>query len=331
MSRARKRVSQTARGNKRSKGGGSIPPKKPSVGSSIKQARDAKRDGNLRFALEGVEEGQKIEVPDGIIQMVPIFDFDWAQLLLSNLHPLQRTPRQAHVNAIARALTEGKYVFTGDSFKIDQKDQLIDGQHRCLAVLKANIPIKQAILMTINNDVAYRYIDTVQKPRGNADIWRFMGHMDRVATTVFSAITMENGDFKRTNYGGLTKPERYEIVRDYKNREEAIILWKASPSRSRVPAGPLAGALRCVKKSKTLAMAFFTAAFSNEHMVNGVYCPQAKLLATWILSTKLEKGKGSGESVRIEGAEKAIRAWNAFREGRNIRKLIRGDKFPKPR
>jgi hypothetical protein len=181
--------------------------------------------------------------------------------------------------------------------------------------------------MTINSDVAYRYIDTVHKVRGQGDIWRFMGHTDAVPGTVVSAIIFEHCNFKRDV--GLTRPEKYEIVRDYKFLQEAIELYKLSHYKNRVPSGPLGGALRCLKKNRAKAMDFFSAAFSNSHLVEGEYCGQAKLLATWILAARLEKGKSAGEPFKIEGANKSIRAWNAWREGRSIRVLTRGDGIPK--
>jgi len=336
--RVRKTVSKTTAGktvgSRRSKAGGTIQPKKPrrsGAKTSIKNARSARKGGQIGAALDDLKEGQSIEVAEGTIQLIPQLDFDWAQLLLSNLHPLQRKPRQMHVDAIARALIAGKYEFTGDSIKIDQHARLIDGQHRCLAVLQANVPIEQAILMTINSDSAYRYIDTVHKVRGQTDIWRFMGHSDSIPGTVVSAIIFEHGDFKRQNVKGLTRPEKYEIVRDYKFLNEAIELYKCSHYKNRVPAGPLGGALRCMKKNRAKSLDFFGAAFSNSHLVQGEYASQAKLLATWILASRMEKGKSAGEPFKVEGANKAIRAWNAWREGRNIRVLTRGDGIPKAR
>jgi hypothetical protein len=199
--------------------------------------------------------------------------------------------------------------------------------------MKSQIPISPAILMTINSDAAYRYIDTVHKTRGLNDIWRFMGHDSGVPSTVSAAIIFEHCDFKSRSDGGfrgMTKPEKYEIVRDAKFLQEAIELYKVSDYRNRVPCGPLAGAIRCMRKNRNKAMSFFTAAFTNTHMVEGEYSNPAKLLATWMLGCRMEPGKSAGEPFKQEGAEKAIRAWNAYRQGRPIRKLIRGDGIPKP-
>ena len=324
-----KKASPKREVTKKTKGGGSLNPRRSGAKTIIKNAKIALKGGQIGAALADLKEGQSIEVAEGTIQLIPKLDFDWAQLLLSNLHPLQRKPRQLHVDAIARALVAGKYEFTGDSIKIDQHARLIDGQHRCLAVLQANVPIQQAILMTINSDVAYRYIDTVHKVRGQADIWRFMGHSDSIPGSVVSAIIFEHSNFKRDL--GLTRPEKYEIVRDYKFLNEAIELYKCSHYKNRVPAGPLGGALRCMKKNRVKALDFFGAAFSNSHLVQGEYASQAKLLATWILASRMEKGKSAGEPFKVEGANKAIRAWNAWREGRSIRVLTRGDGIPKAR
>lgn len=278
---------------------------------------------------------KRIVVEDGSIEIIEELDRSWAELLLANLHEDQRQLRPLHLGRIERALKEDKFEWTGDSIRIDENLNVIDGQHRLTAVLNTGIPLKNAILITLKTPSVIKVIDTTSAPRSLGDIFKVHGQSS-INNTVAAAIVYETSNFIKRSTRELSKPEKYDLLRSYDLAEEATALYNAGQRGMRITSGPLAGALRCVRKNHDLAMRFFEAAFSNTHYIEQpskdfpdqmvqVPCAQVAVLSNWLIHVreqqKLGTGRTSGEEFITEGAAKAILAWNAFRSGKHLTKL----------
>jgi hypothetical protein len=290
---------------------------------------------------------KRIVVEEGSIEVIPELDHSWAELLLSNLSTDQRKLRPLHLARIERALKAGTFLWTGESIKIDEDFNVKDGQHRLTAVYNTNIPIKNAILVMIRDKEVMKVLDTTSAPRSLGDIHKVYG-LKSPGGTIIAAILYEKFDFIRKTSRELSKPEKFDLLQNYDLVEEAIVLRNAGQRAMRVTAGPLAGALRCVRKNRELALRFFSAAFSNVHFLEEaskdypdetmrVTYSQIALLSNWLIHVReLQQagtGRTSGEEFMREGAIKAIRAWNAFRSGKHLTKLQmpRNGKMPVPR
>lgn len=59
-----------------------------------------------------------------------------AELLATN--DMNRKVREEWVDYLASEMSEGRWQVNGDAIRIDRDGKLADGQHRCLAVIKAN-------------------------------------------------------------------------------------------------------------------------------------------------------------------------------------------------
>ena len=57
-----------------------------------------------------------------------------------------RTIRPAHVSQIAMDIREGRWELNGEALKFDIDGNMIDGQHRCLAILEANMPVETLVV-----------------------------------------------------------------------------------------------------------------------------------------------------------------------------------------
>lgn len=57
-----------------------------------------------------------------------------------------RNVRQHHVSAYARDMREGRWQFNGDSIRIATDGTLLDGQHRLLAGIKADVPFRTVVI-----------------------------------------------------------------------------------------------------------------------------------------------------------------------------------------
>ena len=283
-----------------------------------------------------------INLPEGRIEVIDLTP-EWAELLLSNLHENQRKTRPSHLGRIERAITGGTYQWTGAPIVIDSNDRVIDGQHRLTAVVNTGVTLPNTLLVTAKQDGVLKVIDTTTAPRSLGDLFKIMGDQP-VRHTVAAAMIYEGMGFNKRASRSLSKPEKYELIKNYEFPEEALALYNAGLRGVRVTSGPLAGALACVRKNPQLALTFFEAAFSNKPFIakkDGDAlepCPQAALLANWMIQVReriYDRGRGrtSGEEFMEEGAIKAIKAWNAFRMRRDIGKLVmpKDKKFPNPR
>lgn len=212
------------------------------------------------------KRSRRIVLDEGVVEVIEEFDPSWAELLLANLDPNQRKVRPVHLARIERALRENKFEWTGAPYIIDEDLNLIDGQHRCTAVVNTGKTIRNAILITVKNKEVMTVIDTTSAPRSLGDIFKVHGNK-AVKNTVSAAIIYEQSGFQKRSARELSKPEKYDLLRNYDLLEEANDLYNAGQRGMRITSGPLAGALACVRKNHDLAMKFFSAAFANEHFL----------------------------------------------------------------
>lgn len=57
------------------------------------------------------------------------------------------------INTYAADMKTGKWQFNGESIKFNENDELVDGQHRLMAIIKADEPIKMLVIYGVKNDV----------------------------------------------------------------------------------------------------------------------------------------------------------------------------------
>lgn len=79
-----------------------------------------------------------------------------------------------HVQRIARQIVTGKWQFNGDTIKIAETGDVLDGQHRLWAVIEAKKSVETIIVRGIERE-AFATIDTLRKPRSGADTLALSG------------------------------------------------------------------------------------------------------------------------------------------------------------
>jgi hypothetical protein len=80
----------------------------------------------------------------------------------------------AHVKRIAKQITDGRWRFNGDTIKLSTEHDVLDGQHRCWAVVETKIPV-DTIIVTGIDKAAFATIDTLRKPRTGGDVIALSG------------------------------------------------------------------------------------------------------------------------------------------------------------
>lgn len=128
------------------------------------------------------------------------------QLLEHN--QLNRPLRDNHVQRIARQIIEGKWKFNGDTIKIADTGDVLDGQHRLWAVIESKRTIETVLVRGVERD-AFATIDTIRAPRSGGDTLALNG-AERYRNIMASAL----GWLIRWNRGVL------ETYREPTNRIE---------------------------------------------------------------------------------------------------------------
>jgi len=93
---------------------------------------------------------------------------------LLELNTLNRPLSEVHVQRIAKQIKDGKWRFNGDTIKIADTNDVLDGQHRLWAIIEARKPIETVIVRGIKRD-AFSTIDTVRRMRSGGDVLALAG------------------------------------------------------------------------------------------------------------------------------------------------------------
>ena len=75
-----------------------------------------------------------------------------ARQMLNNCHSEQRNVNQRRVDLYAREMASGNWhepPYTFDSIAVDENGKLVNGQHRLLAVVKANVTVRFNLLQGV--------------------------------------------------------------------------------------------------------------------------------------------------------------------------------------
>ena len=285
-----------------------------SIAAQVKKKNTARRRTE---ALGRVMTVAPVIVPRGNSDIeVEVMDLDpgFAQELLENTPPNQRNLRKSLVDKYASDMLASRWRRTGDPIRLNAKLELIDGQHRCAACVKAGVTLNDTVVETLFDDRAFEAIDQGAQ-RNLTDVVKMAGGTPARAS-LMSGIIYEHYDFKSTR---LSMPERLQIVTAFKDLEHV----KRICAPINVTSGMASAFIRCSKRDRAAAAKFFGAAFSNKPIIDGEFCDNASVLSNWILEVKNERRVGkSGEGWKRECAYRCIQAWNAWRNGKVLKRLM---------
>lgn len=154
----------------------------------------------------------KIHGCDNIIaEVVDITPQDATNWLRCNEH--NRPVRKSHVVFLANEIKKGNWQINGQAIVIADNEQVLDGQHRLLAVIEAGIPIKTLVVYGITPE-AFSTIDTgAVRSSADALFLHFhdypVGVVRAVATAVPWVKAMERGVLRS---GGHSKVSNTEVI-----------------------------------------------------------------------------------------------------------------------
>lgn len=220
-------------------------------------------------------------------------------LLERNTNNRKLTP--SIVNRYARILQAGEWKLNGDTIRIDNKGDVLDGQHRLAASVQTGIPFETLVVTGINRDT-FDTIDT-GKARTSADALfssGMTGNAPLVASIANLGIKLETNTLRINRY---IEPH---VVREWVKKHPEVL--EAATFVKTIPFlgfGPVLGLVYMIAgaANKEKAASFFLGLTSGENLAKGdpVYA-----LREMLLKNKRNRGLHKADVLGM-----ALKAWNA--------------------
>ncbi len=257
---------------------------------------------------------------DGRFEYTVDVDREFAEMLLGHRDAQQRRISASRVAEIRADIEAGKWLNTGDPIRLTQVGTLVDGQHRLTAYVTSTTAktfvLRDMTIVVLKDRAALDVVDT-GKSRTVNDLRKMTGRR-QVPAKAIGGILYEFRDFDAK--ANISKLQRNEIVDNHPFLDEVIEL--SQPRRGvKIASTPvIAAAIRCMRvpNARPDAFGFFNAVLQNRYDINSQIVPQLKLLADWLINNH---HNGGGHAIRRETVVRCIHAWNAYREGRDIKHI----------
>ena len=137
-----------------------------------------------------------------------------------NMNMTNRRVNNTHVSRIAKDIRSGHWRLTGDSIKVDVTPQMVDGQHRCLAVIEANQAV-ETLLVTGLPTNARDVIDLNARPRSVADILQLAGLVNGTQKAATANAYLSYRDYPDLVWGSVSSPSK-SVVAEYVMRHNDL-------------------------------------------------------------------------------------------------------------
>lgn len=257
--------------------------------------------------------------PTGVRVTIRTVTPDQAHALLG-LNNLNRNVRRRHVKKLAGAMARGEWQLNGDAIRVSEDGELLDGQHRLLSCIEADTPFITLVIEGLPKS-ARSTIDVDTKPRSLADILRFAGEQNVVM--LGAAITW-CWRFENQGLHGReipTSAEAFDILEKHPGLREVTEWARKLQGRLRCPVGPTCLFLLQALSYGDDGQVFF------ERLVTGTGFTSAKdpiyTLREWIIrqATNQQPRGTTALASALAYYVVMVKAWNAWREGREIQSL----------
>ena len=220
-----------------------------------------------------------------------------------------RHVRKPMVSAYARDMAAGDWQFTGEAIKFDRDGNLIDGQHRLNAVVRSGATVRMLVVRDLAPE-AQSVLDTGAK-RSASDALSLTGHAHShgLAAVTRMCILLDRG----AEHGVVTHSEIASYIDAHPDLPAAVS--KQSKYAAHLDLTPRVISYLCLtfaRVDQDACEQFFDSLANNQ--TNGPGDPRNTMIR------KLSEARRRGERVTpVEQIHIVTRAWNAWREGRQLR------------
>jgi hypothetical protein len=246
-----------------------------------------------------------------------------------------RNQRDRKIKAYARDMRNGEWVTTGQTIQFDWNGNLIDGQHRCEAVIDSGSTIRVLVVRGLD-PAAKRVIDTGIK-RSPADALKFAGYRhDLNVTAAVARLAMgRDAGYLRTAFAGgapdITNAETVSWVDVHPEVANAVALSRKTAKQVGIAPSPWAYCLwELLHVNGSIAVEFATSMHEYRGL-RGKGDPRVAMLTAFRNAQQGQRRvPQTAESIYI-----VFRAWNAWVTNKSLVSVIprdpngKGNEIPK--
>ena len=246
------------------------------------------------------------------------------KMLETIANPKNRKVSDANVTNYGRMMRENKWLVNGEAIVIQQDGLIANGHNRLHAVVRAGVPVDFLIVEGVSCD-AFATFDAGQK-RTAAHVLQMsdVPNAKNISSAISSLIIYREAISRNGSFNTYVRPTNQEILDEYNNHPA---LYQSS--------------IKLAMKSKTICpvqhcgMLYCYTLVDKKHdfeeveqfataLITGANLPESSPILT--LRRSLERAKyhrqTSGSNKSQNWYKNAIIiAWNAYIEGRDLRKL----------
>jgi hypothetical protein len=282
------------------------------------------KDIGVRPKMNGTSVHAPGEMYAEVTIITPQMAMAWLDL---NTH--NRTLRQNFIERLAEAIKRGEWMLNAESIKINP-DMLVDGQHRLWAIVLADKPVQALVAYNVPVE-AQETIDTGVK-RTLSDILKLRGEKENVtlaSTLVQLHIWQTKGMLGLQGAYYPTPQQALRLLEQHPEIRESVDVARRLSNRIRFPAGIGAVIHWVVNQIDSEDAADFF-----KRLTDGTDLDTGNPILA-LRNTVLEYGP-IHTTDRIRIAALGIKAWNFYRGGNEISRLMwksggaKPEPFPKP-
>lgn len=173
-----------------------------------------------------------------------------------------RQAKSAHVDHLAKEMLQGRFKYNGDTIRVDRNGNLLDGQHRLMAVVKSGTTQMMTIVSGLDPEI-FMTIDQGTR-RTNADMLSVanpdLKNVGNMASAARLLSMMESRKIDNVKRGGQVRPD--EVIKSVAENEkllhEGLRYGCRGQIRKLVPAGQSAAVFaHFSKENHALTVEFF--------------------------------------------------------------------------
>jgi len=229
----------------------------------------------------------------------------------------QRRIGARHVAELADAMLNGRWIYNGESIKIDKTGAMIDGQHRCAAGIKARKAFYTDIVYGLPEE-AYKTVDQKAKSRSASDVLTINGEKSTrsLASALAWNIAYNTGKLVKTGKQWLVSPDAQQIEAELTANpkiKESVIVGRMC--KGMLGGGPAAFLhYRFSLKDQPLADWFFHQFSTGENLPSN---SPILLLRNWFLEDRIQNKAKLPMGEKIASV---IKTWNLIRKSVKTKK-----------
>ena len=234
-----------------------------------------------------------------------------------------RKVNEKHVVFLSRQMTDGEWVYNGQSVVVSADGVLLDGQHRLLACVDSGVQFETELIDGVVSEKAFSTIDTGRIRTAN-DLVGMGGGRNSHKLTAIARIILEiaeynhnDGMFRMGHKRKFTNNEILDFVANHNGLEDFV----AKTLKFKTPQVAILFILSGNDNADVLE---FISKYNNG-LFDNMNCPVKKLME-WTTQ------RGTNFAIiKTESAAVTIKAFKAFKKGQLCKRLsfkIGNEKFP---